>query len=109
MTTKAPVAEPRLDCPGKVLRGWIRWTFIVLPDLSGPDPRVREGTAGALRDHFPVIYKGETLFIGETGISYAGNKILEGALDVFKDFPGSGVEGGVCNLKFAKPNGRMDK
>ncbi len=61
MTTKAGAADLHTDCRGKTTRNWVRQTFIVLPDLSGPDPRVEQGTAYVLQSHRPVIYKGEVL------------------------------------------------
>src|ERR1700722_15983214 len=45
LTTKVGAADPLADCPGKVTKNWDRSVFIVLPDLSGPDPRVGNGTA----------------------------------------------------------------
>lgn len=44
-----------------------RWsrTFVVLPDLSGPDMRVGYGIAALVRDNYPVLYKGQTLLISQ--------------------------------------------
>ena len=52
-----------VQCPGKHFKGWLRHTFIVLPDLSGPDPRVGGPIASELVDSYPVIYRGKTLLI----------------------------------------------
>lgn len=40
-------------------------TFVVLPDLSGPDPRVKEGPASLLANTYPVLYKGKVLLVSE--------------------------------------------
>jgi hypothetical protein len=39
--------------------------FVVLPDLSGPDPRVKQGPASLLANTYPVLYKGKTLLVSE--------------------------------------------
>ena len=37
-------------------------TFLVLPDLSGPDPRLEQGVAYALQTHQPMMYRNEGAF-----------------------------------------------
>jgi hypothetical protein len=103
LTTKVGAADPHADCPGKSTKGWVRSTFIVLPDLSGPDPRVSQGTAAVLRDHWPVIYGDQVLLIGGVGLSYSNSKLVSGNVDIFQDVPGGGLEGGYCDLKLTKP------
>jgi hypothetical protein len=51
------------DCPGVSSKGWVRSTFMVLPDLSGPDPQVDEGTARLLSNTWPVLYDKQILLI----------------------------------------------
>lgn len=51
-------------CPTSVSFRWSR-TFVVLPDLSGPDLRVKRGPAALLIDNYPVLYKGQTLLINQ--------------------------------------------
>lgn len=40
-------------------------TFVVLPDLSGPDPRVKQGPASLLANTYPVLYRGNSLLVSE--------------------------------------------
>ena len=95
-------SDPHADCPGKSTKNWIRSNFIVLPDLSGPDPRVGQGTAYALRIHQPVIYKGSVVFIAST-VTYVDDGVIrDGQADVFEDFRDTGLEGGMCSFKFSK-------
>jgi hypothetical protein len=103
LTTKVGAADPHADCPGKSTKGWVRSTFIVLPDLSGPDPRVSQGTAAVLRDHWPVIYGDQILLISGAGLYYSQSKLVSGELDIFRDVPGGGLEGGYCSLKLKRP------
>jgi len=58
----APRPDPEA-CPGDSSKGWIRSTYIALPDLSGLDSRVDTSVAMKLGGSYPVIYKGETLLI----------------------------------------------
>lgn len=39
--------------------------FVVLPDLSGPDPRIKQGPASLLANTYPVLYKGKILLVKE--------------------------------------------
>jgi hypothetical protein len=63
-------AVPSDQCPGKASRGWVRESFIVLPDLSGPDPQVDSGTGALLSSTWPVIYAGIPLLINTYNVDH---------------------------------------
>lgn len=67
-------------CPASASFRWSR-TFVVQPDLSGPDPRVSSGIASLLINNYPVLYKGRTLLINHSvgfinGKLYIGSKVI---------------------------------
>jgi hypothetical protein len=83
-------------------------TFLVLPDLSGPDPRVGQGTAYALRTHQPVIYRDKVLFVG-TFVGYGPKRrLLNAQANVFKDYE-AGLNGGVCSFEYRLNKGHREK
>jgi hypothetical protein len=63
LTDTLGTAQLRDQCTGKASHGWVRFTFIVLPDLSGPDQQIDAGTAAVLNNKWPVLYQGRTLLI----------------------------------------------
>src|SRR5258708_15301233 len=84
-------------CEDKAIQVGMGPTFLVLRDLSGPDPRVGHGTAYALQTHQPMIYPNEVLSAG-TFVNYGINRRLLGAqADVFKNYD-AGLKGGVCTF-----------
>jgi hypothetical protein len=111
MLDKIELQDPREDCPGKRSKGWQPSTFVVLPDLSGPDPQVERGLAHALTLMQPVLYRGETLLI-ESAIGYQDDgKLWDGSdASVWKNFDPAGLRP-VCSFRFNndKPQHRKDK
>jgi len=104
MTEKLGAVDPHLDCPGKTTKNWLRRTFIVTPDLKDPDARLGAGIAYALQLHHPVLYHGETLFIGGAMAYQTDNTLSDGATaDVFKNFEPTGLQGAVCSFSHKKP------
>lgn len=75
------------DCPGHSTDGWVRQTFLLKPDMSGPDPDLGVGKAYALLTHQPMLFGSQVVFIG--------------ASDVFQDVPGLGLTGGFCAFQHA--------
>lgn len=76
-------AGARALCPGKVIEEeWARWTSIVLPDLSGPDPQIDAGTASQLSSHWIVMFEGAPLLINSTSVAH--------------------TEYGMCDFEFVK-------
>lgn len=68
LTNKVGSDNSLCGCPGKSSIGWVRSTFIVLPDLSGPDPQIDPGTAGVLATRWPVFYEGQTMLINSHSV-----------------------------------------
>ena len=88
MTSDPPATAPRAQCPGGLsLDNEIRWTFIVLPDLSGPDPRVTQRLAYTLRQ-----------------LEFQRDKLVDGEVSVLKNDVNTGLQGGVCGLNFKRPS-----
>jgi hypothetical protein len=85
--------DPVRQCPGHPARRGV-WTFIVTPDLSGPDPRVDAGTAGVLRTNRPLLFK-QPLVI-------EGGMLFVSRYDVFMNFETTGLVGGTCGFKLIK-------
>lgn len=83
--------RPLQACAWGNMQEWVRMTFLVKADMTGPDPRVGTGTAYALQTHPPMLYKDKVLLIGKT--------------DVFRDIPGIGLRGGLCLFE-QKPEGQ---
>jgi len=75
------------DCPGHSTDGWVRQTFLVKPDMSGPDPDLGVGKAYALLTHQPMLFRSQVVFIGTQ--------------DVFQDVPGLGLTGGFSAFQHA--------
>jgi hypothetical protein len=72
---KGGSALPSSHCPGKASHGWVRATFIVLPDLSGPDPAIDPGTAAFISTKWPVLYEGRPMLINPNYVAHPGNGI----------------------------------
>lgn len=87
-------------CSGTTTKNWIRSTFIVLPDLSGPDPSVGQGLAYALSTRWPVLYRGQTLLINGTGASTDHGKVIGGEFHVFISHSEQASLVGYCTVKF---------
>ena len=84
-------AETHASCPGVYSKGWLTQTFVVSPDLSGPDPRVDGPIAAKLVSSRPVIYRGKALLIRDQFpfvFKYRGPIFIDSV------YPG----GGVCYL-----------
>ncbi len=45
------------------MNGRVRQVFIVLDDLSGPDPRIGPGTAAILQTTQPLLYEGHVYLV----------------------------------------------
>lgn len=71
LTAKLGAANPPHGCPGRASQGWSRSTFMVLPDLSGPDPEVDAGTAFTLHSTWPVLYKGRPMLVNTNSVFHA--------------------------------------
>jgi hypothetical protein len=100
--------DPHADCPGKRSKGWQASTFVVLPDLSGPDPQVERGLAHALTLMQPVLYRGETLLI-ESAIEYGNdNRLRDGDASAWRNFDPAGLRP-VCSFRFNSNNPRSRK
>lgn len=69
------------DCPAHPSM-YYGQAFVVLPDLSGPDPRVKQGTAWLLAHTYPVLYKGKTLLVNE---GFARDPISPGKLSDYDE------------------------
>jgi hypothetical protein len=109
LLSRAPGSDQlRKSCPGNDAVSVNSQTFIVLPDLSGPDPAVDPGIAYVLKNHRPVIYHGETLLIGSFWSSLDGRTLQEGRLSIFKNYETAGLRGGECNIVF-DPDENSDK
>jgi len=65
----------------------VRQTFLVKPDMSGPDPDLGVGKAYALLTHQPMLFRSQVVFIGTQ--------------DVFQDVPGLGLTGGFSAFQHA--------
>lgn len=112
MFDKFELIDPHADCSGKRSKGWQPSIFVVLPDLSGPDPRVERPLAHMLSQIMqPVLYRGEILLI-HSAIGYERNGTLSDGSDVnvWKDFPPAGLRV-ACKFRFnsADPRSRKEK
>jgi hypothetical protein len=85
-------------CPNSSSLRWSR-TFVILPDLSGPDLRVKRGPAALLINNYPVLYKGQTLLINQRAgvFDQKTNSLSGGQVIVYP--PDSGPWGG-CWLEY---------
>ncbi|HEY4211576.1 MAG TPA: hypothetical protein VGM84_08860 [Steroidobacteraceae bacterium] len=100
---------PPPKCPGKIERGYVN-TYIVNDDLSGPDTRVALGIVRTLMLKRPVLYHGQTLLIGAEVVGGSDGTISDGSVvDVFKDFPETGLQGGVCSLRYMDTKSTLKK
>lgn len=101
---KPGITSEEAICKEKAIRVGMGPTFLVLPDLSGPDLRVGRGTAYVLQTHQPVIYRDEVVFIG-TFVGYGPERrLLNAQANVFKNYE-AGLKGGVCWFEYALQSG----
>jgi len=88
-------------CPGQHTKGWAYSTFVVLPDLSGLDPKVEHSLAHALALMQPVQSGGETLLIGNEMAYRKDGKVSDGAAaSVWRDFDRAGLSA-ACSFRFS--------
>lgn len=72
-------------------------TFVVLPDLSGPDPRVKHGTVYDLATSYPVLYKGRTLLVSQEIASVSKDELNDGSsITIYQLVKETGVHSNVC-------------
>lgn len=83
-------------CRGGLAQGWSRYTFLVSPDLSGPDKRVDLSFAELLASSYPVILHHEQSVL----VSYPVNLDYQVAY-VRSTKP----SGGFCSFKFIRRHG----
>ncbi len=79
--------------------------YLVLPDLSGPDPRVGRGIASILTTTEPVIYRNTVLFISTYASYGLERKLLGAQASVFKNYE-AGLLGGVCVFEYRPDKGK---
>jgi hypothetical protein len=89
-----------VDCPGHSSKGWLFRTFVVLPDLSGPDLRVEHGLAYLIAPQQLAIYHGEPLLLS-TQVDYSIDTVPDdgGSASVWKNYPPVGLRP-VCSFRF---------
>ena len=91
------------DCPTHSF--WIqREIFVVLPDLSGPDVRVKSGVAYGLANSHLVSYKGSPLFI-DRAVEYSNDKLGDGSsVMIYRLIKDSGAHAPVCWFQYSGNN-----
>ncbi len=105
---KPGITSEDADCQQKAIQIGMGPTFLVIPDLSGPDPRVGHGTAYALQTHQPMIYRDEVVFVG-TFVGYGPERrLLNAQANVFKNYE-AGLLGGVCWFEYSLSKGHREK
>ena len=72
-------------------------TFVVLPDLSGPDPSVQQGTVYDLSTSYPVFYKGSPLFVTQAISSANEDELYDGSsITIYQFVKETGANSDVC-------------
>jgi hypothetical protein len=71
LTNKWGTSVSSEGCPAKSSHGWVRSTFIVSPDLSGPDPSLQNGTGRwSFTSTWPVLFDGKAVLINSYSVHW---------------------------------------
>lgn len=69
LTTHIPVQSPSCaSTTSTSANGYEKRTFVVTPDLAGPDPQVKDDVKVILNESTPVLYKGSLRLIHRYGV-----------------------------------------
>jgi hypothetical protein len=86
-----PAKHPKTGCSGNQEKGWLRYTFLVSPSLTGPDMRMDLSFADLLANSYPMILNQEQTVL----VSYPVNFDYNTA-----SVSSTTLGGGLCRFKF---------
>ena len=76
-------------------------TFVVLPDLSGPDVNLDSGDGYGLAHSYPVLYKERTLFVHYSTASLGDNELEDGSgIMIYRLVKETNVHAPVCWFEY---------